>query len=255
MARGVAAVAAGACRAGGFELRYLEGGGSGFVERQGRWRRAGTPGSRTCRRCGASRPIRGSGTSRACTSPPAWAGMSGSSRGLSATADAARLLAAGAGVLRAAVLAAVADRAAGSRRHAPDFFARLADGGGVVIDVRPDDRIEPEDAEVFAATQRRARRWAGATAGSGCRTRCWRRTCAGWRATGIPAACARSTAPGCWRRSPPGGRCWPGAGGRRPDRGAAVAVSPDVERGPWPRTWRRRRWTAAPWSARRGGGR
>ena len=35
MARGVAAVAAGACRAGGFQLRYLEGGGSGFAERQG----------------------------------------------------------------------------------------------------------------------------------------------------------------------------------------------------------------------------
>lgn len=37
------------------------------------------------------------------------------------------------------------------RRHAPDFFARLADGTGVVIDVRPDDRIEPADAEAFAA--------------------------------------------------------------------------------------------------------
>ena len=29
------------------------------------------------------------------------------------------------------------------RRHAPDYFARLADGTGVVIDVRPDDRIVP----------------------------------------------------------------------------------------------------------------
>lgn len=27
------------------------------------------------------------------------------------------------------------------RRHAPDFFARLVDGGGVVVDVRADDRI------------------------------------------------------------------------------------------------------------------
>lgn len=33
------------------------------------------------------------------------------------------------------------------RRHVPDYFARLADGTGVVIDVRPDDRIEPRDAE------------------------------------------------------------------------------------------------------------
>lgn len=40
------------------------------------------------------------------------------------------------------------------RRHAPDYFARLADGTGVVIDVRPDDRIEPRDAEAFAAAER-----------------------------------------------------------------------------------------------------
>ena len=38
------------------------------------------------------------------------------------------------------------------RRHAPDFFARRADGGGVVVDVRPDDRIPLKDAEVFRAT-------------------------------------------------------------------------------------------------------
>ncbi len=41
-----------------------------------------------------------------------------------------------------------------NRRHAPDFFARLADGTGVVIDVRADDRIEPEDAEAFDVTAR-----------------------------------------------------------------------------------------------------
>jgi hypothetical protein len=39
------------------------------------------------------------------------------------------------------------------RRHAPDFFARLADGTGVVIDVRPDDRINPGDARAFAVTE------------------------------------------------------------------------------------------------------
>ncbi len=43
------------------------------------------------------------------------------------------------------------------RRPAPDYFARLADGTGVVIDVRPDDRIEPRDAEAFAATERACR--------------------------------------------------------------------------------------------------
>jgi hypothetical protein len=40
------------------------------------------------------------------------------------------------------------------RRHAPDFFARLADGTGLVIDVRADDRIEPRDAEAFEVTAR-----------------------------------------------------------------------------------------------------
>ena len=42
----------------------------------------------------------------------------------------------------------------GARRHVPDFFARLADGSAVVIDVRPDELIGADDAEVFAATQR-----------------------------------------------------------------------------------------------------
>jgi hypothetical protein len=41
-----------------------------------------------------------------------------------------------------------------SRRHAPDFFARLADGTAVVIDVRADDRIGPRDAEAFEVTAR-----------------------------------------------------------------------------------------------------
>jgi len=41
-----------------------------------------------------------------------------------------------------------------SRRHAPDFFARLADGTGVVIDVRADDRIELRDAEAFEVMAR-----------------------------------------------------------------------------------------------------
>jgi hypothetical protein len=44
--------------------------------------------------------------------------------------------------------------ARGRRGHVPDFFARRVDGGGVVMDVRPDDRIEPDDAEAFAATAR-----------------------------------------------------------------------------------------------------
>jgi hypothetical protein len=38
------------------------------------------------------------------------------------------------------------------RRHVPDFFVRRVDGVGVVVDVRADERIEPADAEAFAAT-------------------------------------------------------------------------------------------------------
>lgn len=38
------------------------------------------------------------------------------------------------------------------RSHAPDSFARLADGTGVVIDCRPADRVRPRDAAAFAAT-------------------------------------------------------------------------------------------------------
>jgi len=38
------------------------------------------------------------------------------------------------------------------RRHVPDYFARLRDGSAVVIDVRPDERVKPQDAAVFAAT-------------------------------------------------------------------------------------------------------
>jgi hypothetical protein len=40
----------------------------------------------------------------------------------------------------------------GEREHAPDFFARLADGAGVVVDVRPDDQVSPEAAEAFEVT-------------------------------------------------------------------------------------------------------
>ncbi len=40
------------------------------------------------------------------------------------------------------------------RRHVPDFFARLAGGSGVVVDVRADDRIGARDAAAFEATAR-----------------------------------------------------------------------------------------------------
>lgn len=76
------------------------------------------------------------------------------------------------------------------RRHAPDFFVRRADGGAVVVDVRPDDLVDDVAAEAFDATARACAE-------------------AGWefRRTGgpaeIPAANVRWLAgyrhPRCWR--------------------------------------------------------
>ncbi|MFF4410049.1 TnsA-like heteromeric transposase endonuclease subunit [Streptomyces sp. NPDC001667] len=37
-------------------------------------------------------------------------------------------------------------------RHTPDYFVRRADGTALVVDVRPDERIEPGDAAKFAVT-------------------------------------------------------------------------------------------------------
>jgi hypothetical protein len=52
------------------------------------------------------------------------------------------------------------------RRLAPDIFARLADGGGVVVDVRADDKIKPDRpgrrAEA-APRPPRSRRWPGSS--------------------------------------------------------------------------------------------
>jgi hypothetical protein len=45
------------------------------------------------------------------------------------------------------------DDGARVRRHAPDFFARLKGGGGVVVDVRADDRLDPAAVASFQATQ------------------------------------------------------------------------------------------------------
>ena len=44
------------------------------------------------------------------------------------------------------------------RSHVPDFFARLADATGVVVDCRPADHVPAADAEVFGATERACER-------------------------------------------------------------------------------------------------
>jgi hypothetical protein len=82
-------------------------------------------------------------------------------------------------------------RAAGGkmRRHAPDFFARLAGGGALVVDSRPLDRIGERDREAFAA------------AGRACARLGWRYAVWG-AADPVPAANLRWLAgyrhPRCW---------------------------------------------------------
>lgn len=46
---------------------------------------------------------------------------------------------------------AVLSTSSGPRKHTPDYFVRMLDGTGVVIDVRPDRRVG-KDAELFDAT-------------------------------------------------------------------------------------------------------
>jgi hypothetical protein len=41
-----------------------------------------------------------------------------------------------------------------ARSHAPDYFARSADGSGVVVDCRPAERRKPRDMAVFETTRR-----------------------------------------------------------------------------------------------------
>lgn len=43
------------------------------------------------------------------------------------------------------------------RRHAPDYFVRLANGRGRVVDVRAADRVDDAAAKAFAATERACR--------------------------------------------------------------------------------------------------
>lgn len=85
-------------------------------------------------------------------------GHSGWTRGIRVVArtrspDVAGLRSGGGGDVVAAVLVDVG-RLWPTHSHAPDFFARLSDGTGLVIDVRPADRVRPKDAAVFATTGR-----------------------------------------------------------------------------------------------------
>ncbi|MEU5076830.1 TnsA-like heteromeric transposase endonuclease subunit [Streptomyces asoensis] len=76
--------------------------------------------------------------------------------------------------------------------HVPDFFGRRVDGTGVVVDVRPEDRIELDDTEAIAATERvcELAGWSFRRVWSA--RFCWR-TCAGCGAAAILAAGRQET--------------------------------------------------------------
>src|SRR5258708_22947730 len=103
-----------------------------------------------------------------------------------------------------------------TRRHAPDYFARMADGTAAVIDVRADDQIPARDAEVFEVTARACasvdwsyRRAGGAGPAPACH---------GCRRAGPPPPPRPLTAPGARPRGrfappPPPTRAGPRPGG------------------------------------------
>lgn len=95
------------------------------------------------------------------------------------------------------------------RRHAPDFFARRADGSGLVVDVRSDDRIPVKDAGVFRMTAMACGRPAGNSAGRGRSTWWCGRISGGCRDTGTAGAASSLRLLSCWRHSLRACRCWP----------------------------------------------
>jgi hypothetical protein len=67
-------------------------------------------------------------------------------------------------------------------RHAPDYFARRADGTGVVIDVRPGQRIGERARRRSLPPRGFAHRWAGSINGSASETRSAPPIYGGWPA-------------------------------------------------------------------------
>ncbi|MFE2446098.1 TnsA-like heteromeric transposase endonuclease subunit [Streptomyces sp. NPDC059426] len=74
------------------------------------------------------------------------------------------------------------------RRHAPDYFVRLADGRARVVDVRAEDQVDERTAEAFAATERACSAVGWEFAHVGVPDPALMANCGGWPATGIRAA-------------------------------------------------------------------
>lgn len=143
---------AGACRVDGFELRYLEVGGAGCVERQG-----------ALATCWGTRfedvpPVRCFPSYRGQRNFPGlyFAACMGRHVGFESWLERDQLMMLDFSLRVRSFCAQpfwlLWSLGGGVRRHAPDFFVRLVDGRGVVVDVRADDRIAPADAEAFEAT-------------------------------------------------------------------------------------------------------
>ncbi|MFF2101231.1 TnsA-like heteromeric transposase endonuclease subunit [Streptomyces sp. NPDC058202] len=95
------------------------------------------------------------------------------------------------------------------RRHAPDYFARRADGSAVVIHVRAEaDRAEGRGS--VRVTRLATLRPGGGSSGSRRRRRCCWRKCGGCRATATRGACSARLPTGCGRSSRSQARCFQG---------------------------------------------
>lgn len=152
MASGVSAVAAGVRHGGGFEVRYLESGERGPAERQG-----------LLTACWNARfedvpPVRDFPSYKGQRNFPGlyFASCMGRHVGFESWLERDHMMmldfSPGVRAFAAQPFWLLWYSGGRVRRHAPDIFVRLAGGGGVVVDVRADDRIAPEDAEAFGVT-------------------------------------------------------------------------------------------------------
>ena len=117
-----------------------------------------------------------------------------------------------------------------ARRHAPDYFARRADGTGIVVDCRPEDRRGGDrDRDAFAAAREAsgAAGWEYRLVGGCDRVLAANvRWLAAYRHPAAPRARGHCPAAGSCRGA--GAADGPGGVGGRPAGGAAGAVSPAV---------------------------
>ncbi|MGB6163270.1 MAG: TnsA-like heteromeric transposase endonuclease subunit [Pseudonocardiaceae bacterium] len=152
MGSGVPAVAVGLSRADGFGLRYLETSGAGYVEREG-----------ALTACWNGRfedvpPVRNfpSYQGQRSFSGLYFAACMGRHVGFESWLERDQFVmldfSPTVGSFSCQPFWLLWSTAGKARRHAPDVFVRLRDGTGMVVDVRADDRIAPEDAEVFEVT-------------------------------------------------------------------------------------------------------